>query len=52
VAVTAMTTGFTIARRRNAQVAQAVLGTKEGSIAVSDRWSSNDWIAGSNRPIG
>ena len=34
-----MITVFTIARNRNAQVAQAVLGTQEGSIAVTDRWA-------------
>ena len=50
-AVTPRFTAFTIARNRNAQVAQAVLGTKEGSIAVTDRWSSYDWIAGANRQI-
>jgi transposase len=50
-AVTALFTVFTIARNRNAQVAKAVLGTQEGSIAVTDRWSSYDWIAGASRPI-
>jgi transposase len=51
VAVTALFTVFTIARRRNAQVAQAVLGTQEGPIAAADRWSSYDWIAGASRQI-
>ena len=36
-AVTALFTVFTIARNRNAQVAQAVLGTQDGPIAVTDR---------------
>jgi transposase len=49
--VTSMFAVFTIARNRNAQVAQAVLGTQEGSIAVTDRWSSYDWIAGASRQI-
>jgi transposase len=50
-AVTAIFTVFTIARNRNAQVAKAVLGTKEGPIAVTDRWSSYDWIAPASRQI-
>jgi hypothetical protein len=44
--VTALFTVFTIARHRNAKVAQAVLGTQDGAIAVTDRCSSYDWIAG------
>jgi transposase len=51
VAVTALMTVFTIARRRNAEVARAVLGTHEGAIAVTDRWSSYDWIAAAGRQI-
>jgi transposase len=50
-AVTAMTTVFTIARNRTAAVAQAVLGTQDGSIAVTDRLGSYDWIAGSHRQV-
>jgi transposase len=50
-AVTAMFTVFTIARKRSAQVAQAVLGTQAGSIAVTDRWSAYHWIAGASRQI-
>jgi transposase len=49
--VAGMITVFTIARNRNARVAQAVLGTQEGPIAVTDRWSSYDWIAGTSRQI-
>jgi len=49
--VAGLITVFTIARNRNAQVAQAVLGTREGSIAVTDRLGSYDWIAGANRQI-
>ena len=51
VAVTALSTVFTIARNRNAKVAQAVLGTQEGPIAVTDRFSSYDWIAGASRQV-
>src|SRR5215471_9029259 len=40
VAVTALFTVFTIARNRSAQVARAVLGTRKGPIAVTDRWSA------------
>jgi transposase len=49
--VAGLITVFTIARNRNAQVAQAVLGTREGPIVVSDRWSAYDWIAGTSRQI-
>src|SRR5262249_2763822 len=43
--------GLTIARSRNATIARAVLGTQGGSIAVTDRWSSYDWIAADFRQI-
>jgi len=49
--VTAMTTVFTIARNRSAGIAKAVLGTQDGSIAVTDRFSSYDWIAGTSRQV-
>lgn len=49
--VAGLITVFTIARNRNAQVAQAVLGTQEGSIAVTDRLGSYDWIVGSSRQV-
>jgi transposase len=32
-------------------VAQAVLGTQDGPIAVTDRYSAYDWIAGTNRQV-
>jgi transposase len=51
VAVTALFTVFTIARNRSAKVARAVLGTREGPIAVTDRWSAYDWIAGASRQV-
>jgi transposase len=44
-------TVFTVARNRSAKVARAVLGTQEGSIAVTDRWSADDWIAGTSRQV-
>ncbi len=50
-AVTALFTVFTIARNRTARVARAVLGTQDGPIAVTDRWSAYDWIAGASRPV-
>ncbi len=50
-AVTALFTVFTIARNRNARVARAVLGTQDGPIAVTDRWSAYDWIAGASRQV-
>src|SRR5262249_39491895 len=50
-AVTAMTTVFTIARNRTAQIAQAVLGTQDGPIVVTDRLGSYDWIAPASRQL-
>src|SRR5215831_17659300 len=49
--VAGVITVFTIARKRNAQVAQAVLGTQEEPIAVTDRLSTYDWIAPSSRQV-
>jgi transposase len=49
--MTALFTVFTIARNRKAKVARAVLGTQDGSIAVTDRCSSYDWIAAAGRQI-
>jgi transposase len=49
--VAGLITVFTIARKRNAQVAQAVLGTQDEPIAVTDRYSAYDWIAGSHRQV-
>ena len=49
--VTAIATVFTIARNRTAAVAQAVLGTRADSIAVTDRLGSYDWIAASHRQV-
>jgi transposase len=40
-----------VARHRSAEVAQAVLGTRDGLIAVTDRLSAYDWIAGPSRQI-
>ena len=46
-----MFTVFTIARNRTAEVAKAVLGTHDSSIAVTDRCSSYDWIGAAGRQI-
>src|SRR3954447_24951706 len=44
VVVTAMTTVFTIAAKRSAAVAKAVLGSKPNQVVTSDRHSSLEWI--------
>ena len=44
VVVTALTTVFTIAARRTAAVAQALLGSKPNQVVTSDRHSSLEWI--------
>ena len=49
--VTAMTTVFTIARRRSAEVAKAVLGTQDGPIAVTDRFGASDGIVPRSRQV-
>jgi transposase len=49
--VAGLITVFTIARKRDARVARAVLGTQPGRVVVSDRWSAYDWIAGADRQI-
>jgi transposase len=49
--VAGLITVFTIARRRDARTARAVLGTRPGRVVVSDRWSAYDWIAPSGRQI-
>jgi transposase len=46
-----MTTVFTIARNRTAQVAQAMLGTQAGPIVVTDRLGSYDWIVATSRQV-
>ena len=44
VAVTALTTVFTIAAKRSAAVAKAILGSKPNQVVTSDRHSSLEWI--------
>jgi transposase len=44
VSVTALTTVFTIAAKRSAAVAKAVLGSKSRQVVTSDRHSSLEWI--------
>jgi transposase len=51
VAVAGLFTVFTIARNRTARVAMAVLGAQDGSIAVTDRCGSYDWIAAASRQV-
>src|SRR3954452_13616019 len=44
VAVTALTTVFTIAAKRSAAVAQAILGSQPNQVVTSDRHRSLEWI--------
>jgi len=44
VAVTTLTTVFTIAAKRSAAVARAILGSKPNQVVTSDRHSSLEWI--------
>ena len=44
VVVTALSTVFTIAAKRSAAVAKAVLGSKPNQVVTSDRHSSLEWI--------
>ena len=44
VVVTALTTVFTIAAKRSAAVAKALLGSKPNQVVTSDRHSSLEWI--------
>src|SRR3954466_8895987 len=44
VAVTALTTVFTIAPKRSAAPAKAILGSKPNQVVTSDRHSSLEWI--------
>jgi transposase len=51
VAVTALTTVFTIAAKRSAAVARAILGSKPNQIVTSDRHSSLEWIDPAGRQV-
>src|SRR4051794_35775274 len=44
VVVTALTTVFTIAAKRSAAVAKAILGSQPDQVVTSDRHSSFEWI--------
>ena len=44
VTVTALTTVFTIAAKRSAAVAKAILGSQPNQVVTSDRHSSLEWI--------
>ena len=51
VAVTALTTVFTIAAKRSAAVAKAILGSQPNQVVTSDRHSSLQWIDPAGRQI-
>jgi transposase len=51
VAVTALTIVFTIAAKRSAAVAKAILGSKPNQVVTSDRHSSLEWIDPAGRQI-
>src|SRR3954465_13891762 len=51
VAVTALTTVFTIAARRSAAVAKAILGSQPDQVVTSDRHSSLEWIDPAGRQV-
>jgi transposase len=51
VVVTALTTVFTIAAKRSAAVAKAILGSKPNQVVTSDRHSSLEWIDPAGRQI-
>jgi transposase len=51
VAVTALTTVFTIAAKRSAAVAKAILGSKPNQVVTSDRHSSLEWIDPAGRQV-
>src|SRR4051794_3976620 len=51
VAVTALTTVFTIAAKRSAAVAKAILGSEPNQVVTSDRHSSLEWIDPAGRQI-
>jgi transposase len=42
--VTGFFTVFTVAKNRSGEVAKALLGTKDGQVVGSDRFSAYDWI--------
>jgi transposase len=51
VAVTALTTVFTITAKRSAAAAKAILGSKPNQVVTSDRHSSLEWINPAGRQV-
>lgn len=51
VTVTAVATVFTIVRSRAGKIARALLGSNEGQVVGSDRFSAYEWIAAVGRQI-
>jgi transposase len=49
--VTAVATVFTIARNRSGAVAKALLGSRNGAVVSSDRFSAYEWIAAAWRQV-
>jgi transposase len=49
--VTAGATVFTIARHRSAAGAQALLGSRDGQVITSDRFTASEWIAAAWRQV-
>ncbi len=49
--VTATATVFTIARNRSGAVARALLGSRDGQVVTSDRFTAYEWIAPAGRQI-
>jgi transposase len=51
VTVTRLATVFTIARSRSGQIAAALLGSQDGQVVSSDRFSAYEWIMASWRQV-
>ena len=49
--VTPLFTVFTIAKNRSGDVAKALLGSEDGQVVSSDRFSAYEWIAARGRQI-
>ena len=51
VTVTRLATVFTIARNRSGEIAVALLGSRDGQVVSSDRFSAYEWIKASCRQV-
>ncbi|HWT80868.1 MAG TPA: IS66 family transposase [Candidatus Methylomirabilis sp.] len=51
VTVTRLATVFTIARNRSGEIAAALLGSRDGQVVSSDRFSAYEWIMASWRQV-